>query len=58
MYRNPLSHPEIVTLEEDDAIEVFHTGIDVIVKMVRDVMAGGSHFHQLWHSYAFDWTWK
>ena len=55
MYRNPLSHPEIVTLDEDDAIEVFQTGIDVIVKMIRDVMAGGDHFHQIWHQYDFVW---
>ena len=53
MYRNPLSHPAIVQLDEDDAIEVFQSGIDVIAKMVRDVIAGGNHFHQIRHDYEF-----
>ncbi len=47
IYRNPLSHPEIVKLEEDDALDVFNKGIDVISTMVRDVIAGGPHFNQL-----------
>jgi hypothetical protein len=43
IYRNPLSHPEIVVLEEGDAIDVFNSGIDVITKMVRDAIKGGPH---------------
>jgi hypothetical protein len=59
IYRNPLSHPEIVKLEEDDAVDVFHKGIDVISTMVRDVSAGGLHFHQLWKDYtSFVWKWN
>jgi len=40
----PLSHPEIVKLEEDEAIDVFNKGLDVISTMVRDALAGGTHF--------------
>ena len=55
IYRNPLAHPEIVQLEEDDAIDVFNKGIAVISDMVRDVLAGGPHFHKLLSDYtAFD----
>lgn len=56
IYRNPLAHPEIVKLDEDDAIDVFNKGIAVISDMVRDVMAGGAHFHQLYRDYNFTWT--
>jgi hypothetical protein len=57
IYRNPLSHPEIVKLDEDDALDVFNKGIDVISTMVRDVMAGGSRFKKL-QDWTFSWAWK
>lgn len=44
IYRNPLSHPEITVLDEDEAIDVFNKGIDVISTMVRDVLVGNPHF--------------
>jgi len=47
IYRNPLSHPEIVKLDEDGALEVFGKGIDVISTMIQDVLAGGGHFSNL-----------
>jgi hypothetical protein len=40
IYRNPLSHPEIVKLDEEDALDVFNKGIDVLSTMVRDAIAG------------------
>jgi hypothetical protein len=55
IYRNPLSHPEIVALDEDEALDVFGKGIDVISTMVRDIIAGGKHFAQIWHFYNFSW---
>jgi hypothetical protein len=55
IYRNPLSHPEIVKLDEDEAFDVFIKGIDVISTMVRDVKMGGKHFDKLRDDYtAFD----
>jgi hypothetical protein len=55
IYRNPLSHPEIVKLDEDEGIDVFNKGIDVISTMVRDVRMGGKHFDRLRDAYtAFD----
>ncbi len=51
MYRNPLSHPEIVKLDEDEGIDVFNKGIDVISTMVRDVQIGGKHFDRLRDDY-------
>lgn len=47
-YRNPLSHPEIVVLEEELAIDVFTKGIDVISTMVRDALKGGPQFSPFW----------
>lgn len=44
LYRNPLSHPEIVALDEQEAIDVFIDGISVISKMVDDAVKGGKHF--------------
>ena len=57
IYRNPLSHPEIVQLDEDTALDVFNKGIDVISTMVRDVIAGGSRFKKL-PEWTFSWAWK
>jgi len=55
-YRNPLSHPEIVKLDEDEAIDVFIKGIDVISTMTLDVIAGGTHFEVA--PSALDVSWK
>jgi hypothetical protein len=41
IYRNPLSHPEVVVLAESDAIDVFLKGIDLITTMIRDVVQRG-----------------
>lgn len=55
LYRNPLSHPEIISLREDQAIDAFTHGIGVIANMLRDVREGGSHFSDRWERYNSFW---
>jgi len=50
VYRNPLSHPEIVSLDEDGAIDAFNQSINVISLMVDDVRSGRQSF-----ACCFDW---
>jgi hypothetical protein len=51
LYRNPLSHPEIIALEEDPAVDAFTQGIGVIANMLRDARNGGAHFSARWSAY-------
>jgi hypothetical protein len=44
LYRNPISHPELISLDEDQAIEAFEHGISAVSTIVRDTLAGGAHF--------------
>lgn len=44
LYRDPLAHPEIQHLREDDAKLAFESGISAINTMVQDVLDGGPHF--------------
>ena len=48
LYRDPLSHPELKKLEEEDAKMAFNQGVDVISRMVLDAMTGGPHFKIPW----------
>ncbi len=43
IYRNPIMHPEM-TLQEDDAIDVFDLVKSAITHMTKDVRNGGAHF--------------
>jgi len=42
-YRDPLSHPDILTLEEDQAIAVFTQAIHLITTIIQDAKTGGEH---------------
>jgi hypothetical protein len=44
LYRNPVMHPQLISLDEDQAIEAFEYAMSAISTMVRDVLAGGAHF--------------
>jgi hypothetical protein len=44
LYRDPLSHPELNKLDENDAKLAFEQGITAINTIVRDAIDGGSHF--------------
>lgn len=44
LFRDPLSHPEIKALNEDEAKIVFNQGLDLVSTMVQDVLDGGLHF--------------
>jgi len=44
LYRNPLSHPEIETLTQDEAVNALIQVISVIDTMILDAKRGGEHF--------------
>jgi hypothetical protein len=44
LYRDPLSHPELNKLYENDAKLAFEQGIAAINTMVQDAVDGGAHF--------------
>ena len=48
LYRNPLSHPEIETLDQDQAIDALFQATNVISLMILDVKKGGAHFAGTW----------
>jgi hypothetical protein len=48
LYRDPLSHPELKKLEEEDAKLAFGQGISAISTMVQDALDGGMHFKFAW----------
>lgn len=48
--RNPLDHPEIIELNEDQAVDTLNQTITGISTMIRDAKTGGSHFVKLWTS--------
>lgn len=43
-YRDPLSHPDIISLDEDQAISTFTHAIEVISSVISDAKTGGAHF--------------
>ncbi len=44
LYRDPIAHPELKELDEEDAKLAFEQGLSVIGRMVRDALDGGAHF--------------
>ncbi len=44
LYRDPLSHPELKELNEEDAKLAFEQGLSAIARMVQDCLDGGTHF--------------
>lgn len=46
--RDPLAHPEIVSLKEDEAMDTFVDALQVISKVVEDAKTKGPHFVTLW----------
>lgn len=44
LYRDPLSHPELKELNEEDAKLAFEQGLSAIARMVADCLDGGTHF--------------
>jgi hypothetical protein len=46
-YRDALAHPDIRTLDEEEAADAFFQGINIISLMLIDVRQGGSHFSGL-----------
>jgi hypothetical protein len=48
LYRDPLSHPELKALDEEEAKTAFNQGLEVIAKMVLDAITGGAHFTKPW----------
>jgi len=50
IYRDPLSHPEILKLDDSEARTTFSQAIHVISMMVLDAKTGGKHFLKAWTS--------
>jgi len=50
LYRDPLSHPELKKLDEEDAKLAFGQGISAISTMVQDALDRGSHFTNPWQA--------
>lgn len=48
LYRDPLAHPELKELGEEDAKLAFEQGLTAIARMVRDSLAGGPHLKVPW----------
>ena len=48
LYRDPLSHPELKKLEEEDAKLTFEQGMAAISTIVQDALDGGVHFTTGW----------
>jgi hypothetical protein len=48
LYRDPLSHPDLNKLDEEDAKMAFNQGVDVISRMIGDATIGGPHFKLPW----------
>lgn len=46
--RDPLAHPEIVALKEDEAMDTFIDALQIIAKVVEDAKTQGPHFVTLW----------
>lgn len=49
--RDPLAHPEIIALQEDEAIEIFRDTLQVVIKIVNDAKQGAKgtvHFTVPW----------
>jgi len=46
--RDPLAHPEIVALKEDEAIDTLIDTLQVISKVVEDAKTKGPHFKNPW----------
>jgi len=44
LYRDPLAHPELKELEQEDAKLAFEQGLSAIGRMVNDSLDGGTHF--------------
>jgi hypothetical protein len=44
LYRDPLSHPELKELDEEDAKLACEQGLSAIARMVQDCLDGGTHF--------------
>ena len=44
LYRDPLAHPELKELDEEDAKLAFEQGLSAIARMVQDCLDGGTHF--------------
>jgi hypothetical protein len=48
LYRDPLAHSDLRSLDENEAMTAFNQGLDVIAKMGLDAKKGGPHFHTAW----------
>jgi hypothetical protein len=44
LYRNPISHPELIALNENQAIDAFQHSVSAISTMIQDLLNGGTHF--------------
>jgi hypothetical protein len=44
LYRDPIAHPELKELDEEDAKLAFEQGLSVIGRMVQDALDDGAHF--------------
>lgn len=47
--RDPLAHPEIIALKEEEAIDTFIDTIQIISKVVEDAKRKGAHFTNPWN---------
>jgi hypothetical protein len=50
LYRDPLAHPELKRLDEDDAKLAFEQGLLAISTMIQDSTEGGVHFARPWEN--------
>jgi hypothetical protein len=48
LYRDPLAHPELKKLKEEDAKLAFEHGLSAISTMVQDAIDGGPHLKIQW----------
>ena len=48
VYRDPLSHPDIIALDEDGAADVFFQCVEAISSMLNDVRERSPHVKQIW----------
>ena len=44
IYRDPLDHPDIIALDEDEAADAFFQCLNAISAILNDIRASGTHF--------------
>jgi hypothetical protein len=50
LYRDPLAHPVLKELNEEEAKMAFEQGLSAIARMIQDAVDGGGHFKIPWQN--------